>query len=67
MIDRFGGTELIARDVLFKTAKTPGHQKTRKLSSHVPHKIGEIDEGFHGEGCADHKTCCRSAMYGLRD
>jgi len=28
----------------------------------VPHKLADIDEGFHGEGCADRKTCWRSPV-----
>jgi len=53
-------------DVLSKTAKTPGHRKkTQRLSSQVPHKLGEINKGFHDEGCADHKMCCRSLIYWL--
>ena len=43
-IDLFGGTELIALDILNKTEKTPGHwKKHRGLSSQVPHKLREID------------------------
>jgi len=47
--------------------KRRGTEKTQRLSSQVPHKLGEIDKGFHGEGCADRKTCCRGPMYELRD
>jgi len=50
-----------------KQQKRRGTEKTQRLSSQVPLKLGEIDKGFHGEGCADRKTCCRSPMYGLRD
>jgi len=50
-----------------KQQKRWGTEKTWKLSGQVPHKLGEIDKGFHGEGCADCKTCCHDPMYGLRD
>jgi len=66
-IDLFGDSELIALDVLSETAKTLGHQKNTGLSSQVPHKSGEIDKGFHDEGCADRKMCCPSPVYRLWD
>jgi len=49
-----------------KQQKCQGTEKT-EVSSQVPHKLGEIDKGFHGEGCADRKTCCRGPMYELRN
>jgi len=43
-IDLFGGTELIALDVLSKTEKKRrGTEKTQRLSSQVPHNLREID------------------------
>jgi len=42
----FGGNELIVLDgdVFCKTAKRRGTKKTQRLSSQVPHKLGEIDK-----------------------
>jgi len=50
-----------------KQQRRRGTEETQKLSNQVPHKVGEIDKGFHGEGCVDRKSCCRGPMYGLRD
>jgi len=49
-----------------KQKKCRGTEKQR-LSSQVLRKLGDIDEGFHCEGCADSKTCWRSPICRLRD
>jgi len=36
-MDLFGGTELIALDILDKTEKRQDTEKTQRLSSQVPH------------------------------
>jgi len=49
-----------------KQQKYQGTKTTQSLSNQMPHKVGEIDKGVHGEGCVDRKCAVAVQCIGCR-